>query len=483
MKNTSAHQHKAAQAGVALLIVIFVLLLISVVALSLIIASGTESSLAGNYRSSAVVYYAASAGLEEGRGRLLPNNPNYFNLTSPSFIPPTLGPNEVRYVNNPEGTEDVLAAYPDTEYEKEFGTGSLAAANRKFITSVSNVAGLPGPSYKWVRINPITEASINLDINNDGAKNSTSPLYFDGAHLTFTPTGKQALELTSLAVLPNDTQKLLQYLVAPIQLDLQNFPAAVTTIGAITEMTKFGGDDHTGEAGYKAFGISGDDRCNKSAQQYAVSVADPASAKNLQAKLTPASNFPGTAGTSTAPSVVDAGATLQNFRDPLVPGQTLDLTTIIGLNQLVAEIKSVTDSAAPDCRNIPLGSATNPVVAVVTGNCDLSTRRPSPPGQGILLVEGDMQYSGHPYDGLILVIGTGRFYNPQSSDLTQFYGSIFLAQTKDPGTLAALAAPGAPTLDWQGVGANPNIQFDSCILSKSNPINSYRVLSFKELSR
>ncbi|HXM92890.1 MAG TPA: pilus assembly PilX N-terminal domain-containing protein [Candidatus Dormibacteraeota bacterium] len=482
MKNPSAHQRKTSQAGVALLIAIFVLLLISVVALSLIIASGTESSLAGNYRSSAVVYYAASAGLEEGRGRLLPNNPNYFNLTSPSFIPPALGPSEVRYIKNPEGSEDVLTAYPDTEYEKEFGPGSLAAANRKFITSVSSVAGLSGPSYKWVRINPITEASINLDINNDGAKNSTSPLYFDGAHLTFAPTGKQALELTSLAVLSNDTQKLLQYVVAPIQLDLQSFPAAVTAIGAITETTKFGGEDKAGEPAAKAFGISGDDRCNKLAQKYAVSAADPASAKNLQAKLTPASNFPGTAGTTTAPSVVDAAGTLQNFRDPLVPGQRLDLTTIIGLNQLVAEIKSVADSIASDCTKIPVGSATNPVVTVVTGNCNLSGT-PTTPGQGILLVEGDMQYSGHPYDGLILVIGTGRFYNPQSSDLTQFYGSIFLAQTKDPGTLAALAAPGAPTLDWQGAGGNPNIQFDSCILSTSNPINSFRVLSFKELSR
>ena len=57
-------------AGVALLISIFVVLLISIVAIALIVSSGTESALAGNYRSATAVYYAALAGLEEGRGRL-----------------------------------------------------------------------------------------------------------------------------------------------------------------------------------------------------------------------------------------------------------------------------------------------------------------------------------------------------------------------------------------------------------------------------
>ena len=57
------------EAGVALLIAIFALMLISVVAISLIVSAGTESALSGNYRSSTSAYYAATAGLEEGRGR------------------------------------------------------------------------------------------------------------------------------------------------------------------------------------------------------------------------------------------------------------------------------------------------------------------------------------------------------------------------------------------------------------------------------
>src|SRR5580698_11165083 len=64
--------------GIALLIAIFVLLLISVVAIALLVSSSTETALGANYRSSSTVYYAALAGLEEARGRLLPKNPNYY---------------------------------------------------------------------------------------------------------------------------------------------------------------------------------------------------------------------------------------------------------------------------------------------------------------------------------------------------------------------------------------------------------------------
>src|SRR5260370_7742874 len=75
--------------GIALLISIFVLLLISVVAIALVVSSGTETAIAGNYRSATGVYYAALSGLEEARGRLLSKNPNSFLKTAPAnFLPP-----------------------------------------------------------------------------------------------------------------------------------------------------------------------------------------------------------------------------------------------------------------------------------------------------------------------------------------------------------------------------------------------------------
>src|SRR5258708_29504742 len=174
--------------GIALLISIFVLLLISVVAIALIVSSGTETALAGNYRSSTGVYYAALAGLEEARGRLLAKDPNSFQKAA-GFLPSPgtqLNIGEVRYVLNPLPTDgNVLTTYPDTEYDTEFGSGALAAATTfKTTASIWNKSplnGLPvsGPLYKWVRINAVSEKSLNLDVGPayDGFKDPVTPVF------------------------------------------------------------------------------------------------------------------------------------------------------------------------------------------------------------------------------------------------------------------------------------------------------------------
>ena len=237
MNSNHINRRKQPESGVALLIAIFVLMLVSVVAISLIVSSGGESALAGNYRSSASAYLAGAAGLEEARGRLLSSNSDYFNNTVPNFIP-VAGPlllGQVRYIVNPaqgENAATLLAAYPDTEYATEFGAAPIAA-NVLTVPSVSKVVSggttYYGPLYKWVRITPATEKSIDTDVNG-GGKDFTAPLYYDGAHLPqpslivppmigLNPnppgTAKQAYEITALAVLPNGSQKILQYLVAP----------------------------------------------------------------------------------------------------------------------------------------------------------------------------------------------------------------------------------------------------------------------------
>src|SRR6266481_9505955 len=131
------------QSGVALFIAIFVLLLITAVAISLVIAAGGESALAGNYRSSASVYLAGTAGLEEARGRMLSGNSDYFNNTVAGFIPvsASLPVGQVRYILNPgpgEALGSLLTTYPDTEYATEFGAAPLSA-NVQTIASVSTV--------------------------------------------------------------------------------------------------------------------------------------------------------------------------------------------------------------------------------------------------------------------------------------------------------------------------------------------------------
>src|SRR5579859_2015277 len=144
-----------------MLIAIFALLLISVVAIALIVSSGTDSALASNYRTSASAYYASLAGIEEARGRLLGTNPN------PIALPATpMDLTQVVYIINPLNAEVIApengssaSTYPDNEYKQEFGVDVSTRIITKFA-SVSPVAGLPGPMYKWVRINAVTEWSL-----------------------------------------------------------------------------------------------------------------------------------------------------------------------------------------------------------------------------------------------------------------------------------------------------------------------------------
>src|SRR5229473_1945145 len=213
--------------GIALLISIFVLLLICVVAIAMIVASSTETSLAGNYRSSTNVYYAALGGVEEARGRLLRTSPDYVLKADAQFLPAPgipLNVGDRRYILNPnpalnENMGNMLTLYPDNEYAIEFPPPN----NTRTIASVSpnNAQGIPGPPFKWVRINAVSEKSLNVDVDADGLADSTTPLYFDNTSRRFSNNsgaGPQVLEITSLAVLPNPSgqsnQKLVQYLVA-----------------------------------------------------------------------------------------------------------------------------------------------------------------------------------------------------------------------------------------------------------------------------
>src|SRR5215469_9767426 len=132
MRAIRIRQKREGQEGIALLIAIFVLLLIAVVAIALVVSSGTESALAGNYRSSTGVYYAALAGAEEARARLQANDLNTLKAVWPTFYPPpgtpiTIG--TVGYVLNPSPNDNagaMFTTYPDLEYDTEFGPGALA---------------------------------------------------------------------------------------------------------------------------------------------------------------------------------------------------------------------------------------------------------------------------------------------------------------------------------------------------------------------
>ncbi len=247
MRAQFTNRRRRKESGIALLISIFILLLISVVAIALIVSSGTETAMAGNYRTATGVYYAALAGLEEGRGRLLGKNSGSFkNTAAAGFIPSPLPMGQPVYIINPVGGEvvapwDPASTYPDLEFNAEFASAGYTLPNPSpNVNSLSTVAGIQGPLYKWVRINAISEKAIGVDIDGDGLDNT--PLYYDSnlSKLVANSSGgaQQVLEITSLAVLPNGSQngsqKMLQYLVALVPANIPGFPSGLSFPAALT---------------------------------------------------------------------------------------------------------------------------------------------------------------------------------------------------------------------------------------------------------
>ncbi|HWN75101.1 MAG TPA: hypothetical protein VNO13_05105 [Candidatus Udaeobacter sp.] len=501
MKSRAEFEKVRRQRGAALLIAIFALLLISVVAIALIVSSGTETSLASNYRTSTSAYYGSLAGLEEGRGRLLPTSLNYIPLPA-NPMPLT----QVIYITNPVGAEIVApddtanpTTYPDTQYKQEFGVDVTTRIVTKY-TSVSPVAGLPGPAYKWVRINAVTEKSLGnggggVDVNNDGDVDPFTPLFYDPANrtpggamspgLVETPTppatALQALEITSFAVLPNGSEKMLQYVVQPLvefpNLAGQGFTAALTLAGNNVQYTG---------PGTNSFFINGQDQCNPAGPMvtaigYTVTSGSDSSSGNIAAGAVPVANYLGAPLTTGPPPGPSTGSIA--FLNTM-NGNWLTPT---GLDAVVQDITNNADSvitgpATPG--SFPSGmSATHPMTIVVNGDLDLNGWHNT--GYGLLLVTGTLHYDPDAtWEGGVLVIGQGNFVSTKSGT-GGIDGAVFIAKTRD-GSGNLLANLGASSFSQTGPGGvNSNvgrgINYNSCWLKSAMGPITYKVIAFKEI--
>jgi len=559
MRNSAQIEKHTAESGAALLIAIFALLLISVVAIALVVTSGTDAALGGNYRTSTAAYYAALAGLEEARGRLSPKNPNClvtpvtFTCPSPAvpvpaaplpFIPVTgMGRTDVRYILNPGAGEtvDPLSAnpsnYPDTEYQTEFGW-PLTGASIYTTASLwqANIAGLPGPSFKWVRVTPATEKSLNMDVNGDGTKDPIARLYFEpslvdnscnpnpgllpegyvitarcGLPQQTSPTlnAAQVLEVTSLAALPNGSRRMLQYVVAPFAIasylpcgsptaiqfvvcpppappfppqPVPAVPAALTLLNSNPATSNFQ------ISAAPAYFIDGRDQCSGTPPTVAVNsigYTNPSDHGMLVAQMTPyASQYPGyplspTTNTPTSPSLPSPSPPFVSS----VPQSWLMPTPLDSVAQSITNNADVVLTGPANSAAIaaaaPTMSAANPMTIVVNGDLTLNAGI----GYGLLLVTGTLTYQPFAsWNGLILVIGKGSFVYNAAAGSGGILGGVVVAATRDggghilPGTVL-----GPPSFVSLGNSTNAGIAYSSCwIKSATNPLG-YKILSFREI--
>jgi len=501
MKTTLKKRSKS-QKGVALLVAMISLLLISGIAVAMIVASGAESSINGNYRSSSSANYAAIAGLEEGRGRLLPGSPN--TIVGVQNIPTfgnTMAVNQVAYIANPntaagETGAGIFTPYPDNQYDLEFGSGKLAAAvktNPPIPSRAStNTAGIPGPMYKWVRINPVTEFSLKTDVDNNGTLDAANVLYYETANtppsLTQLPSSSayQVLEVTSFAVLPNGTQKLMQYLVTP-QVYGMNFPGALTLAGSVgtyagatSNPYRINGQDGSGAAP----AVPG---CatNPATVTDAIAVSTAADAATVAAGIPSnrTNHYTGAGGNT--PNVNPAPLT-SVFSSPA------------SLDQLINNIKTNANVVIPNPPNPqnynnsgttynfgqngpgytwPAMSASNPQTVYVDGSFDLGPNT----GYGLLVVTGNFHYHGNSgWNGIILVVGDGTTtFDGQGGGNGEFDGAIFVATTRDVNGVQ-LNNFGTVNYDISGGGGN-GAYYNSCWIKQVQQPPTYKVLSFREI--
>jgi hypothetical protein len=482
-----------------LLISIFILLLISVVAIALIVASGTESSLAGNYRSATGVYYAALAGLEEARGRLLPKNANSFkNTAAPAnFLLSPLPVGYVNYVLNPGPTEvaaNILTTYPDGEYDAEFGAGKLSSATVTTTLSMwdsnplKTSLNLPGPLYKWVRINAVSEQSLKLDTYPyDGTKDPT-PVYYDGAHLTDVPSSNpQVLEITALAFLPNGSQKLLQYLVAPAPITLPPFLAALTLSGSPSNSPLFQAPANNAVYAVKgdnqncsgnpaanpvaAIGLFGD----YSGSSYTSDVSGIVGGIPTNASGT--NTQPNYTGKLTAPDVQYLSAFPANLQSP----SQIDAfaqTIIQNADAVVPAGSNSTQTAYLTSLGM---SPTNIMTVVANGNLDISNW--SHDGYGLLLVTGTFTYDPDTnWNGIILVIGQG-IVNGSHMQYKPINGAMFVAKTRDTSGILLTGRMGGASVSFVPSMQGNGIRYSSCWIQNAQPKGKYKILSFREISQ
>jgi hypothetical protein len=458
------------ESGVALLISLFALLLICVVGIALIMASGTDSALTGNYHSATSVYYGALAGLEEGRGRMLAKSANYL----PAALGLPLGsapvPGQVWYILNPFPGETVApwdqsttTTFPDTEYQQEFGvpppTSGPAMQQTNSVYTPPTVQVLPGPIYKWVRINAVTVASAQsagVNVNSTFTYPPATPVLYANAHLYADPVtgGVPALEITSLAAMPNGSQRMLQYVVAPITYNL-SFPAALTFEG--TPSVTFAGPG-------PGLLVDGTD-----------TLPLPPCLPSTPAIPPPAIGIAGSPSTMTI-----SGASLNPVPTP-PPATTVTVApNLQSASTLQTLVQTVTQSAdvadfGPETQSIfpATMSAANPVTIAVTGDLDLSTWTGT--GYGTLLVTGTLTYNpASSWMGIVLVIGKGTVLSTGTGG-GSFVGAVFVAQTiAGDGSLALGPA------SWSASGG-ATIKYSSCWVNAVQAPFTYKVLSFREI--
>jgi Tfp pilus assembly protein PilX len=513
--------------GVAMFMAIFALMLLTAISAGFVFMANTETAINANYRSSQQAYFAAKAGLEEARARI---------MTGGDIPPPAATPNTtaagVIYVLNPTGSETIApwdtsnpyfdntlckANYPALGLSYgNAGVACAATAPTGTAWKTSYASTLPGVGtsnafpVKWTRITLKANRSSSPQTL-DGSGNPTFPfavnasttsndtmICWDGNKQILLPSGytncatppagnsnefRPVYLLTSLAVLPNGSKRILSMEAADdppfFSNSAINSQDYVTLNGALT--------------------IDGYDSCTCKC----ATVIQPSGKAEEDCSLPRLPYPPATSCLSDKYAIYsNSGVDQPNNAETITAGtnpviaqnQTskYDLDRMIDLYKNMAETKDVTLSPYTySCTGSPVNCGTQssqsfgvppalpptppqapadgsePQVRQVTyvpGSLKLTS---SAKGNGVLVIDGDLEINGGlEYYGLIIVKGVVKFTGG-GSDKTNIYGSVLAGQS---------------SIDQVVLGGSASIKYNRCALLNTSSPQPPRMLNVKEIS-
>jgi len=183
-------KRKNGERGIALFMSLVLLLLLSAIAVALVYMANTDSAVNANYRNQQVLYFAAKAGVEEARNRLMVANAN--TVAAPTCAPsssclaavpsePTAANGQILYIlggQTPAAVKpwDLTTVYADDELchngynllvapqSGDMHCTTIPAGAAWYTTTTSKIpwnattAALP---FQWVRISPKLNGSVD----------------------------------------------------------------------------------------------------------------------------------------------------------------------------------------------------------------------------------------------------------------------------------------------------------------------------------
>ncbi|MDE3110439.1 MAG: hypothetical protein KGL02_10925, partial [Acidobacteriota bacterium] len=381
--------------------------------------------------------------------------------------------------------------------------------------------------YQWVRINLKTNETINAAtggarwVNNDlnGAPLSLpfGQVMFDSTSNTECVVGSTSgpcktsttlqpvYELTSYAVTPSGTIRMLQDDVAAFTFNLQ-FPSALTLPGPL------GSFNPPNSNGYCMDGNDTSQTTSVSGCSYAKPPAVPGCTSTGAATpavgVTPGDiwnsttvtnqqyvtnqiprpdNYPGSTGTSPSVATVSLPANLNS------PSALQSELSAIQQNANVCLGCGGSGSGTYNFSNLDTASGTlwgscgtscgtTPQITYVNGNLDISGNTT---GSGILVVTGNLTYDGNSsWNGIILVVGDGlTTYIQNGGGNGQFNGAVFVADITKQGCGGGQTQCWGPADFTINGGGGNGLYYNSCWINYVQKPTSYVVLSSKEISQ